>query len=119
MLLLRFAHLDTRNITGRHRSGNAWGRLPKVTKRKIAGLLRLQRRGEIAGRAAAEAMRRDNIDEFASHTPVKSRVQPATSRFARSKRNHRSIMVRRNIVPQPLLVIGVVLRRNIVALVRR
>jgi hypothetical protein len=111
--------VDTRNITGRHLPGNAWAPLPKVTKLKIAGLLQPQRRDQVAGRRSVPAMRRGNIDAFASHTPVRSDVRLTTCRFPRSTRNHRSIMVRRNIVPQPLLVLGVVLGRNIIALVKR
>ena len=110
--------VDTRNITGRHRPGNAWVGLPKVTKLRIAGLLKPQGCDQVAGEGSVRAMRRGNIDAFASHTRVRYGAELATCRFQRSKRNHRSIMVRRNVVPQPLLVIGVVLGRNIVALVK-
>jgi hypothetical protein len=44
-------------------------------------------------------------------------VPPTTWHFPRLKGNHRSIMVRRNIVPQPLVMLSGFVRRKSVRLV--
>jgi hypothetical protein len=111
--------VDTRNITGRHRSGNAWTPRRKLAHSNIASLLNQHGRVQMVGAIPGGARPRGNIDAFTSHICVRPRLRPTTCCFPRSTPNHRSIMVRRNIVPQPLLVIRFVVGRIIVALVKR
>jgi hypothetical protein len=111
--------VDTRNITGRHRSGNAWA-TPAPIPPVDSGIL-LEGIGDVqtCGRRPVVVQGRDNPAAFALHIGARRRRRTITWCFQRLKRNHRSTVVRRNVVPQPLVVLGGFLRRNAVALVNR
>jgi hypothetical protein len=61
--------------------------------------------------------RRENPVGVGVHIRDDRRRQTAIHRFPRLTRNHRSIVVRRNIVAQPPVVIIIVVRRKTVSLV--
>lgn len=60
--------VDTRNITGRHRTGNAWGSPLETVVPMIRRLLNLSGLDLIAGAGLAKTLRRGNIDPFSAHT---------------------------------------------------
>src|ERR1700694_915556 len=107
--------VDRRNITGRHPPGNAEASEgPRVSSNEESLPAQL-----LAVRSQARPTRRSPTRSewpaVASHTPHRFRHRFATRRFTRLSRNHSSIMVRRNIVAQPAVVIGVLSGRICVA----
>jgi hypothetical protein len=111
--------VDTRNITGRHRPGNAWATLAPIPPLDGGGLLEGVGDVQTYGLRGVVLQRRDNPAAFALHIGARCRRRTTSCRFQRLRRNHRSTVVRRNVVPQPLVVLGGFLRRNAVALVNR
>src|SRR5215813_2765424 len=106
--------VDTRNITGRHRPGNAWATLAPIPPLDSGSLLKGVGGVQGCGLSAIVLQRRDKGTAFALHTGGKCCQGTTTCRFPRLKGNHRSTVVRRYVLPQPLVVVGGILRRNTV-----
>ena len=111
--------VDTRNITGRHRPGNAWATLAPIPPLDSGSLLKGGGGVQGCGLSTTVMQRRDKRAAFALHTGERRYRWTATCRFPRLMGNHRSTVVRRYVFPQPLVVLGSILRRNTVTLVNR
>ena len=111
--------VDTRNITGRHRHGNAWATLAPIPPLGSGSLLKGVGGVQGCGLRTFVLQRRDKRAAFALHTGERCCEWMATCRFPRLKLNHRSTVVRRYVLSQPLVVLGSILRRNTVTLVNR
>ena len=109
--------VDRRNITGRHPPGNAEAsESPRVVASGESLPVELLRVRSQAGPTPRSPTQSD-WPPVVAHMPHRSKHRFTTGCFTRLTRNHSSIMVRRNVVPQPPVVIGVVSGRISVALV--
>src|ERR1700741_3278475 len=97
--------VDRRNITGRHRPGNAWATLAPIPPLDSGSLLDGVGGVQECGIRQIVSQRRDNPAACALHIGDGCRLSAVTCRFPRLKRNHRSTVVRRDVLPQPLVVL--------------
>jgi len=111
--------VDTRNITGRHRPGNAWASFPPIPPHLNGSLLKCPGHAQVRATGPIVLQLRVNPAPFASHISDRFMTRTATCRFVRSTRNRTSIMVRRDIVPQPHVMLGGNVGRKTVMLVSR
>ena len=103
--------VDTRNITGRHPPGNAWGSVRNASREPAKVCWRCPYGLSDGGLSyhAANSIPQGDVDfahQWQALTPVLHQLF-----HARLTRSHSSFMVRRNVVPQPLVVLGFVGRR--------
>ena len=111
--------VDTRNITGRHRPGNAWATFAPIWPLDSGSLLKGVSGVQGCGLGPIVSQRREKRAAVALHIGERCCRWTATCRFPRLEGNHRSTVVRRCVLPQPLVMLGGIIRRNTVTLVNR